>query len=85
MSFDTPLVLSGPLRRPRQMLHDQEYGGHASIHDDSMADEEFTTLYSQRADDDLVTRGATAHPIALFGLSRFRMVTGSPTGPTTGA
>ena len=38
MSFDTPLVLSGPLRRPRQMLADQEYGGHASLHDDSMAE-----------------------------------------------
>ena len=38
MSFDTPLVLTGPLRRPRQMLHDQEYGGHASFHDDSMAE-----------------------------------------------
>jgi hypothetical protein len=38
MSFDTPLSLAGPLRRPRQMLGDQEYGGHASIHDDSMAE-----------------------------------------------
>ncbi|MGF1454048.1 MAG: hypothetical protein ACFB6R_01585 [Alphaproteobacteria bacterium] len=38
MSFDTPLVLSGPLRHPRQMLADQEYGGHASLHDDSMAE-----------------------------------------------
>ncbi len=38
MSFDTPLVLRGPLREPRQMLADQEYGGHASIHDDSMAE-----------------------------------------------
>lgn len=36
--FDTPVVLSGPLRRPQQMLADQEYGGHASIHDDSMAE-----------------------------------------------
>ena len=36
--FSTPLVLCGPLRRPRQMLADQEYGGHASIHDDSMAE-----------------------------------------------
>ncbi len=36
--FDTPLTISGPLRAPRQMLHDQEYGGHASIHDDSMAE-----------------------------------------------
>ncbi len=36
--FDTRLVLSGPLRKPRQMLSDQEYGGHASIHDDSMAE-----------------------------------------------
>ena len=38
MSFDTPLTLSGPLRSPRQMLADQEYGGHASIHDDEMAE-----------------------------------------------
>lgn len=38
MSFDTPLALAGPLRRPRQMLADQEYGGHASLHDDSMAE-----------------------------------------------
>ncbi|HMN72525.1 MAG TPA: hypothetical protein PKA55_11735 [Rhodoblastus sp.] len=36
--FETPLVISGPLRSPRQMLADQEYGGHASIHDDSMAE-----------------------------------------------
>ena len=38
MSFNTPLALSGPLRQPRQMLADQEYGGHASIHDDAMAE-----------------------------------------------
>ncbi len=38
MSFDTPLTLSGPLRAPRQMLADQEYGGHSSIHDDAMAE-----------------------------------------------
>jgi hypothetical protein len=38
MSFDTPLAISGPLRRPRQMLADQEYGGHSSIHDDAMAE-----------------------------------------------
>jgi hypothetical protein len=38
MSFDTPLTLRGPLRRPRQMLADQEYGGHTSIHDDAMAE-----------------------------------------------
>lgn len=38
MSFDTPLILSGPLRAPRQMLADQEYGGHSSIHDDAMAE-----------------------------------------------
>ena len=25
MSFDTPMVLTGPLRAPRQMLADQEY------------------------------------------------------------
>ncbi len=36
--FETPLVMSGPLRRPRQMLADQEYGGHTSIHDDAMAE-----------------------------------------------
>lgn len=38
MSFDTPLALCGPLRRPLQMLAEQEYGGHASIHDDAMAE-----------------------------------------------
>lgn len=38
MSFDTPLYLCGPLREPRQMLADQEYSGHTSIHDDSMAE-----------------------------------------------
>lgn len=37
MDFGTPLVLSGPLRRPRQMLAEQSYDGHASLHDDSMA------------------------------------------------
>jgi hypothetical protein len=38
MAFDTPLVLSGPPRRPKQMLADQVYGGHTSIHDDAMAE-----------------------------------------------
>jgi hypothetical protein len=35
--FATPLVISGPFRAPRQMLADQEYGGHVSLHDDAMA------------------------------------------------
>ena len=38
MSFATPLALAGPLREPRQMLADQAYGGHSSIHDDAMAE-----------------------------------------------
>ena len=38
MSFDTPLAICGPLRRPQQMLAEQEYGGHNSIHDDAMAE-----------------------------------------------
>ncbi|HEY2483458.1 MAG TPA: hypothetical protein VGI30_14870 [Caulobacteraceae bacterium] len=38
IGFTTPLTLAGPLRRPRQMLADQEYGGHASLHDDAMAE-----------------------------------------------
>lgn len=38
MSFDTPIALCGPLRKPRQMLQEQEYGGHSSIHDDAMAE-----------------------------------------------
>jgi hypothetical protein len=37
MTFSTPLVLRGPLRKPAQMLKEQEYGGHASVHDDAMA------------------------------------------------
>ena len=36
-AFDTELVMSGPLRSPRQMLADQEYDGHASVHDDETA------------------------------------------------
>ena len=38
MIFDTPLTLRGPLRHPKQMLADQEYGGHVSIHDDATAE-----------------------------------------------
>jgi len=37
--FDTPLVLSGPFRAPKQMLATQEYGGHTSIHDDKTAED----------------------------------------------
>jgi hypothetical protein len=33
---ETP-ALCGPLRRPRQMLADQQYDGHKSIHDDATA------------------------------------------------
>lgn len=41
--FDTPItkdgnIISGPYRRPLQMLAEQEYGGHVSIHDDDMAE-----------------------------------------------
>lgn len=38
MSFDTPLAIAGPLRTPRQMLAEQTYGGHTSLHDDAMAE-----------------------------------------------
>lgn len=38
MHFLTPLFISGPLRKPAQMLQEQEYGGHASLHDEAMAD-----------------------------------------------
>ncbi|MEY5059117.1 MAG: hypothetical protein RJA51_864 [Actinomycetota bacterium] len=37
-AFSTGLVISGPLRSPRQMLADQEYDGHASVHDDATAE-----------------------------------------------
>ncbi|BAN02792.1 hypothetical protein YM304_24780 [Ilumatobacter coccineus YM16-304] len=43
MSFDTEITtgddgsLTGPFRAPAQMLADQEYGGHASVHDDAEA------------------------------------------------
>ncbi|MBR9805296.1 hypothetical protein GYB62_02125, partial [bacterium] len=42
--FDTVIenngaVISGPFRHPRQMLQHQTYEAHASIHDDSMAQE----------------------------------------------
>lgn len=35
--FDHAPALCGPLREPRQMLADQVYDGHKSIHDDAMA------------------------------------------------
>lgn len=35
--FSTPLIISGPYRSPRQMLQAQNYDGHESIHDESMA------------------------------------------------
>lgn len=37
-AFDTALILAGPRRKPLQMLAAQEYGGHGSIHDDSIAE-----------------------------------------------
>jgi hypothetical protein len=35
--FDQPLSICGEYRRPRQMLADQTYDGHLSLHDDQMA------------------------------------------------
>lgn len=37
-AFGTPVSLAGPFRSPKQMLADQEYDGHASVHDDATAD-----------------------------------------------
>ena len=44
MSFDTAIAdddgtLTGPLREPAQMLADQTYGGHTSVHDGDTAAE----------------------------------------------
>ena len=36
-AFPTPLTLTGPWRSPRQLLADQTYDGHASVHDDATA------------------------------------------------
>lgn len=36
-AFETPIVLTGPFRAPRQMLRGQDYAGHSSIHDDATA------------------------------------------------
>jgi hypothetical protein len=36
--FTTAAALCGPLRQPRQMLAEQTYGGHLSIHDDKTAE-----------------------------------------------
>jgi hypothetical protein len=35
--FATEITLTGPLRAPAQMLAEQEYDGHASVHDDAEA------------------------------------------------
>ena len=37
MGFDTELTLTGPYRRPAQMLAEQTYDDHTSIHDESTA------------------------------------------------
>lgn len=37
ITYQTPLVLSGPFREPRQMLAEQEYDGHKSLHDGEVA------------------------------------------------
>jgi len=37
MGFDTEIVLTGPYRRPVQMLAEQTYDDHTSIHDESTA------------------------------------------------
>ncbi len=39
MSFDTPITITGPLRAPAQLLAEQEYGGHTSVHDDATAEQ----------------------------------------------
>lgn len=36
-AFSTPYFICGPFRHPRQMLGNQTYDGHVSIHDDKMA------------------------------------------------
>ena len=38
MGFDNEITITGPFRAPRQMLADQEYDGHTSVHDDATAD-----------------------------------------------
>lgn len=37
MRFPTEVTLTGPLRSPAQMLADQSYDGHSSVHDDATA------------------------------------------------
>lgn len=36
-AFDTPLTVHGPVRHPHQMLGEQTYDGHASVHDGETA------------------------------------------------
>ncbi len=37
--FEARLAIAGEFRKPKQMLADQSYDGHLSIHDDKMAEE----------------------------------------------
>ena len=37
MLFDTPLTVTGPFRSPAQMLAEQTYEGHTSVHDEAQA------------------------------------------------
>lgn len=36
-AFDTEITITGPFRAPHQMLADQEYDGHSSVHDEATA------------------------------------------------
>lgn len=35
---DTPMIITGPVRAPHQLLAEQSYDGHVSVHDDDMAE-----------------------------------------------
>ena len=37
-AFDNEITITGPFRAPHQMLAEQEYDGHASVHDEATAD-----------------------------------------------
>ena len=74
-AFDTPIEtaegwLAGPLRAPAQMLAEQSYDGHKSIHDDSMAD----TLGFKGGPIEGPTHFSQFDPLAVeaFGMEWFR-------------
>ena len=61
MAFETRITLTGPLRAPAQMLAEQEYGGHSSVHDEAEAEKHRRLHDRYRPDDNAADRAISIY------------------------